>query len=50
MGENADLSPFRMFTEVIQDAVIDLMRAGKAIFATSTSLTVCPARLRAKRE
>lgn len=40
MGENADIPVFEMYTEVIQDAVIDLMRHGKIRFASGCSLTV----------
>lgn len=42
LGENAAIPPFQMFTEVIQDSVIDLMRAGRIPFATGTSLRVSP--------
>jgi acetyl-CoA hydrolase len=42
LGEHPDLPPFTMFTEVIQNSVIALMRAGRISFATGTSLTVCP--------
>lgn len=40
LGENPDIPPFEMFTEVIQDAVIGLMREGKCKFASGCSLTV----------
>lgn len=40
MGENPDIPPFDMFSEVIQDSVIKLMRSGKLRFASGTSLTV----------
>lgn len=47
LGENPAIPPFRMFTEVIQDSVIDLLRAGRVPFATGTSLRVSPPVLRA---
>lgn len=40
MGENPDIPSFEMFSEVIQDSVIGLMRSGKIKFASGTSLTV----------
>ncbi len=46
LGTNPDLPPFEMFTEVIQDAVIDLIRAGRVTFASGSSLTVSPPVLR----
>jgi succinate CoA transferase len=42
MGENPDIPPFEMYTEVIQDAVIELMRNGNIKFASGCSLTVSP--------
>jgi succinate CoA transferases len=42
LGTQAGLPPFQMFTEVIQDSVIDLIRAGRITFATGTSLTLSP--------
>jgi succinate CoA transferase len=41
LGKNPDIPPFEMFTEVIQDAVIDLMYDGNVKFASGCSLTVC---------
>ncbi|MDR1146882.1 MAG: acetyl-CoA hydrolase/transferase family protein [Verrucomicrobiales bacterium] len=46
LGRHPGIPPFEMFTEVVQDAVIDLMRAGKVKFATGTSLTVSGEKLR----
>jgi len=40
LGANADIPVFEMYSEVIQDSVIDLIRSGKIRFATGTSLTV----------
>jgi acetyl-CoA hydrolase len=42
MGEHPDIPPFDMYTEVIQDSVIALMRGGKIRFASGCSLTVAP--------
>jgi acetyl-CoA hydrolase len=42
IGAHPDIPPFEMFSEVIQDSVIDLIRSGKCLFATGTSLTVSP--------
>jgi acetyl-CoA hydrolase len=43
IGENDDIPPFEMFSEVIQDSVIELIKKGKCKFVTGTSLTVSPA-------
>lgn len=40
MGRHPDIPDFEMYTEVIQDAVIGLMREGKIKFASGVSLTV----------
>ncbi|HBG40312.1 MAG TPA: acetyl-CoA hydrolase [Porphyromonadaceae bacterium] len=40
MGENKDIPCFEVFTEVIQDAVLDMMQQGKISFASGCSLTV----------
>jgi acetyl-CoA hydrolase len=42
LGEHPDIPAFEMFSEVIQDSVIALIRKGKCKFATGTSLTVSP--------
>jgi acetyl-CoA hydrolase len=42
LGEHPDIPPFEMYSEVIQDSVIALIRSGKCKFATGTSLTVSP--------
>ncbi len=42
LGEHPDIPPFEMFSEVIQDSVIALIRTGKCKFVTGTSLTVSP--------
>jgi acetyl-CoA hydrolase len=40
LGEHPEIPPFEMYSEVIQDAVIELMRAGHITFARATSLTL----------
>ncbi|MGJ8640360.1 MAG: acetyl-CoA hydrolase/transferase family protein [Opitutaceae bacterium] len=42
LGENPSIPPFEMYSEVIQDSVIGLMRSGDIAFASATSLTVSP--------
>lgn len=45
LGANPGIPPFKMYTEVIQDSVIDLMREGHVTFASGCSLTVTPDQL-----
>lgn len=40
LGQNPDVPPFYMFTEVFQDALVDLMENGSLLGASSTSLTL----------
>lgn len=40
LGDNPDIPTFQMYTEVIQDAVIELIRKGKVSFASGCSLTI----------
>ena len=40
LGANPDIPPFTMYTEVIQDSVIQLMKEGNCVFASGCSLTV----------
>jgi succinate CoA transferase len=40
MGENKDIPDFYVYTEVIQDSVIKLMKEGRVVFASGCSLTV----------
>ena len=42
IGAHPEIPPFEMYSEVIQDSVIDLMREGRLSFASGTSLTVSP--------
>ncbi len=47
LGSSAGIPPFMMYTEVIQDSVIDLIKSGKCTFASGCSLTVSPDKLQA---
>lgn len=40
LGENPDIPAFEMYSEVIQDSVIALMKSGSISFASATSLTL----------
>ena len=42
LGANPDIPAFQMYTEVIQDSVIQLMKDGKCTFASGCSLTISP--------
>jgi succinate CoA transferase len=42
LGHNKEIPAFTMYTEVIQDSVIDLMHDGRVTFASGCSLTVSP--------
>ncbi len=39
LGESPEIPPFMMYTEVIQDAVLELMKKGKCTFASTCSMT-----------
>jgi acetyl-CoA hydrolase len=45
MGDHPDIPDFEMYSEVIQDSVIDLMLRGRIKFASGTALTVTPDKL-----
>jgi len=45
LGRHPDIPPFTMFTEVFQDACVDLMESGRLVGASSTALTVTPPQL-----
>jgi Acetyl-CoA hydrolase len=45
LGEIPEIPPFEMYSEVLQDAVIDLIQAERCTFASATSLTVSPGKL-----
>jgi acetyl-CoA hydrolase len=42
LGDHPDVPVFEMYSEVVQDSVIDLMERGNISFASGTSLTVAP--------
>ena len=42
LGDNPEIPNFDMYTEVIQDAVVDLMKQGRIRFASGSSLTLSP--------
>ncbi|WP_269522296.1 succinate CoA transferase [Coraliomargarita parva] len=42
LGANPKIPPFEMYSEVIQDSVIGLMKSGDITFGSGTSLTVSP--------
>ena len=42
MGEHPDIPPFEMYSEVIQNSVIELMKKDCLRFASGTSITVSP--------
>jgi succinate CoA transferase len=46
LGSNPGIPPFMMYTEVLQDSVINLLQSGKCAFASSCSLTLSPDRLK----
>ncbi len=45
LGEHPDLPEFMVYTEVLQDACVDLMRSGRLTGASSTALTLSQAKL-----
>lgn len=46
LGESEDIPPFLMYSEVFQDALVDLMERGQLRGASATSLTLSPEKLR----
>ena len=46
LGEHPDIPEFELYSEVIQDSVIDLMLEGKIKFASGTSLTLSSEKLK----
>ena len=46
MGNHPEIESFDMYSEVIQDSVIDLMDKGKIRFASGVSLSLAPATLK----
>ena len=45
LGSNPEIPPFTMYSEVLQDSVIDLVEKGRISAASATSLTVTPAKI-----
>lgn len=45
LGGHPDIPPFYMYSEVFQDAMVDLMSEGKLLGASATALTVVPEKL-----
>jgi propionyl-CoA:succinyl-CoA transferase len=41
LGEDPDIPPFTMYSEVYQDALVELMERGNLLGASTCSLTVC---------
>jgi acetyl-CoA hydrolase len=46
LAKNPYIPPFKMFTEVYQDSLVDLMEEGRLTAASTTSLTLTPKKLR----
>lgn len=46
LGRSGEIPPFTMYSEVFQDSVLDLMKEGKLVGASATSLTLSPDKLR----
>jgi len=46
LGSNPDIPPFEMYTEVLQDSVVDLIERERVRFASSCSFTVTPPALK----
>lgn len=45
LGEHPDVPPFCLYTEVLQDSAVGLMRAGAIAGASTCALTLSPARM-----
>ncbi|MCE9637462.1 MAG: succinate CoA transferase [Planctomycetes bacterium] len=45
LGANPDIPPFTMYSEVFQDACLDLMEQGRLVGASTTALTLSPEKL-----
>ncbi len=45
LGSNPDIPQFSMYSEVLQDSVIDLISSGRIKVASATSLTVTPEKI-----
>lgn len=40
LGQHPEIPPFSMYSEVIQDSVVDLMEKGRCLFASGTSMSL----------
>ncbi|HZU25392.1 MAG TPA: succinate CoA transferase [Bryobacteraceae bacterium] len=47
MGSHPEIPPFQMYTEVVQDSVVDLMKRDRVTFASTCSLTLSAEAMRA---
>lgn len=45
LGEHADVPPFQMYSEVYQDALVDLMMEGRLQAASAASLNLSPSKM-----
>lgn len=45
LGKHPDIPPFTMYSEVLQDSVVDMLAKGNMTFASATSLTVTDKKL-----
>jgi acetyl-CoA hydrolase len=45
LGRHPDIPPFYMYSEVLQDSMMDLIAEGKLVGASATSLTIVPEKL-----
>ena len=46
LGSHPDMPPFTMYTEVLQDSVIELMKKGRVLGASTCALTISPKSLK----
>lgn len=46
LGEHPDIPPFQMYSEVLQDSVVDLIMEGHVRFVSATSLTLSPEKMK----
>ncbi len=46
LGRHPDIPPFYMYSEVLQDSMMDLIAEGKLLGASATSLTIVPEKLK----
>jgi acetyl-CoA hydrolase len=46
IGAHPEIPPFEMYTEVLQDSVVPLLRSGRCSFASTCALTLAPQTMR----